>query len=72
MSVEDFNSYWDMISKIEAQEMLKLLKVQDWSYQKMPEREKMHRDLSKIAYPEKNKSMTLDEYIAKSGGPSGG
>lgn len=52
--------------------MLKQLKIQDWSYQKREQREKIHKELSKIAYPENQKTITLEEFMKQSGGGLGG
>ena len=64
--------FWDLITRIEAQEMLKALTIQDWSHMKKDKRSSLHRKLHKQAFPEDHKAITLEEYMKQSGGGLGG
>jgi hypothetical protein len=51
MSCAQVESLWECITVIEAQEQLRLYKIQDWTNSKANHRNKEHRRLSEIAYP---------------------
>lgn len=72
MPYDEFEEYWSMISVIEAQEMLLDLRKHDWPHLQTNKREEFHRSISKQAYPESNKPMTLEEFIKNSSGGIGG
>lgn len=48
--------------------MLKALTIQDWSHMKKDKRSSLHRQLHKQAYPEMQKSISLDEFVKRNGG----
>jgi uncharacterized membrane protein len=50
--MEDFEVLWQAITRIEAQNTLVELSVQDWSHLKKEQRQKLHKQLHKQAYPE--------------------
>lgn len=43
--------YWQCIDALEAQEMMLLLKVQDWPNMKPQERSKLYKNLERAANP---------------------
>lgn len=51
LSVDKIDLYWQAITTIEAQEMLKQLTVSDWPHLKQNQRETIHRRLFQDAYP---------------------
>lgn len=51
LSIDELNNYWQAITSIEAQELLKKLTVVDWPNMKKSQREKLHRQLYGDAYP---------------------
>ena len=64
---------WLAITQIEAQEILSKLSVADWPNMKKEARAKRHRDLFKMAYPEKNskKAITPNDLARILGGKNG-
>lgn len=51
LDVDSFEIYWQAITTIEAQEMLKTFTCFDWPNIKKGSREKLHRQLYRQAYP---------------------
>lgn len=67
LPLERFWQMWKMITVIEAQETLKQFVIADWPNQSKQQREKVHRDIYKKAYPKefnKPKEMS-NEMIEK-------
>ena len=72
LDVVTFDMYWQAITVIESQEMLKAFKVQDWPSQTRQKRSSIHRGLFERAYPttfeNSNKPMTttqLADFLSK-------
>lgn len=64
LSTRQFNTLWDQITVIEAQDQLKLLQVQDWPNLKKTPRQKIHKNLFNQAYPSQLKTknyITVEE-----------
>lgn len=58
------NNLWDCITVIEAQNLLTSLTIADWPNMKKEGREKLHRSLSRKAYPDTfkgKKKVSLEE-----------
>jgi hypothetical protein len=68
---DEVEKYWQLITRIEAQEMLKQLTIQDWPNLKKDKRSSLHRKLHRDAYPVQQ-SITLEDYIKNTGGGLGG
>lgn len=51
MSIESFNHYWEAITVIEAQEMLLAMNVSAYPMMKKEDAKKLHRKLTRLAYP---------------------
>lgn len=51
MPIEFFNQMWLAITVIEAQEAIQARNVAGWPYVSKADREKIHKDLFKEAYP---------------------
>lgn len=54
---------WECITVIEAQEQLKLMNALDWPNMKKDQRQKLHRELHRQAYPSnivKKDYITID------------
>lgn len=50
---------WECITIIEAQDQLKMMNALDWPNMKKNQRQKLHRDLFKQAYPSSVKQKTV-------------
>lgn len=64
MEADRVSSLWECITIIESQQMLKELTVQDWSNMKRNQRQKLHKDLYRKAYPSflsKKKKITIED-----------
>jgi len=62
--MDEMHLYYDSISELESQEMLMLLKIQDWPNTKDQARSRMWNDLSKQAFKQRNvntNKMSNDE-----------
>jgi hypothetical protein len=57
LDVDSFDEYWQSITIIEAQEMLKQFNVSDWPNMKQNNRESLHRRLFQDAYPDSFKEV---------------
>lgn len=68
MDFETVEVFWNLITRLEAQEMLKQFTLSDWPNMKNDKRQTLHRKLFRDAYPEKIKTVTLEEYMKNSGG----
>ena len=70
---ETLNKMWQAITVIEAQEQLKLLNALDWPNMKKENRTKLHKELSKLAYPDSKvkKSITTKDLSKLLGGRNG-
>lgn len=51
LDIDSFDQYWRAIECIEAQNILKLFDVSAWPTMKKSSKEKLHKQLFKIAYP---------------------
>lgn len=51
MNGKDFETLWEAISVLEAQELISLLPIFDWPNMDKAGREKLHSRLYRIAYP---------------------
>jgi hypothetical protein len=75
LDVDECESYWQSITVIEAQQALLNITTQNWSNISKKEREKIHRNLHKKAYPKtfvENKQAIPDDLKrALSGGMIG-
>ena len=72
LDCEQVETYWQLITRLEVQDMLMQLTISDWPNMKNEKRSSVHRKLFRDAYPENNKPISLDEFIKKSGGSIGG
>lgn len=57
MDADDFYAAWEAITVIEAQTNLSLLTVQDWTNTKQKDRQKLHKRLFEMAYPDSFKEV---------------
>ena len=70
MHADDFHQYWQAITVIEAQDMLKQMKVSDHPHVKQDNRSAFHKELQKQAYPRhledtRNETFLTPSEIAK-------
>lgn len=69
LSAEEFNAYFQAIDILESQEMLRALTVSDFPDMKKINREKLHRQLHKRAYPyQKKVAITVEDLKRMLGG----
>lgn len=64
MDCETTNAYFQAITMIEAQEMLKLFQVESFSQAKKEQKTKLFKKYKKLAYPNEisnNRVITTDE-----------
>lgn len=55
--MDEMHLYYDSIGQLEAQEILLLLKVQDWSNMKDQARSRMWNELNKEAFKQRNANI---------------
>lgn len=73
LTFEEASIYWEAITVIEAREMLSQLSVADYPHMKKTSRQKLHRSLSKMAFPatfKDKRRLTLQD-LAAMGGSNG-
>jgi hypothetical protein len=66
----EFDSLWESITQIEAQQVLIQLQIESWPHMKQQARDKWHRKLNQQAYPsqwDQSKGLDLSSLAAKMG-----
>lgn len=65
MLMEDINLYFEAAIILENQEMLRAFTVSDYPQMKKANREKVHRQVYKAAYPDQKKRVITTEDLKK-------
>jgi len=60
MAADVANSFWEAMTAIEAQSMISVLKAQDFPHMKRHDRDKLFRDLHRLAYPHIKTTLTIE------------
>lgn len=71
LDIETAHYLWESITIIEARESLRQLQISDYPHLKKDRRQKLHRELSKQAYPatfKEKKKISLEDMAKLLGG----
>lgn len=65
MDAVDFNTYYEAITPIEAQEMLLSMKVISYPHMEKNSRQEFHKSIHKLAYPSSSRPVTRIDELEK-------